>query len=199
MKRRKKYEEDYLVQNEGEEEEKIRFIITVTGDLNDESYNAFLLALNDYIAAPDDYSGITLYITSGGGNADIGFAMYDVLRSFNTSIYTLAIGNCSSAALLLFALGEKRFASENTSFVVHSARMFYDLQQTPNITLYTNKLLLEVNKKMCKILKQVTKPEYFNEKIKSVIDLSQEMLYDTNEMLEFGIATDVFKDFKDIT
>lgn len=178
---------------------KPRFIITISGEINDESYDLFLSTLNEYITNKKEYSGITLYITSPGGSADIGFAMYDLLKSFNTSIYTLAIGQCASAATFLFALGEKRFSAENTSFLIHSARMFYDLQQTPNITFYTNKLLLDVNEKMCNILEGVTKPEYFDEKIKSVIGLSQEALYNTEEMLRFGIVTDVLKDFNEIT
>lgn len=178
---------------------KPRFIITISGEITDESYNVFLSILNDYIESKELYSGISLYITSPGGSADVAFAMYDLLKSFNTSIYTLAIGQCASAATILFALGEKRFSAENTSFLIHSARMFYDLQQTPNITVYTNKLLLDVNEKMCKVLKGVTDKKYFDKKIKSVIDLSQEALYSTEEMLKFGIVTDVFNDFNQIT
>lgn len=178
---------------------KPRFIITISGEITDESYNAFLSTLNEYIANKKMYRGISLYITSPGGSADIAFAMYDLLKSLNTSIYTLAIGQCASAATILFALGKKRFSAENTSFLVHSARMFYDLQQTPNITVYTNKLLLDVNEKMCKVLKEITDKKYFYKKIKSVIDLSQEALYSTEEMLKFGIVTDVFNDFNQIT
>ena len=178
---------------------KPRFIITIAGEITDDSYNMFLSTLNEYIANKDMYSGISLYITSPGGSANIAFAMYDLLKSLNISIYTLAIGQCASAATILFALGKKRFAAENTSFLIHSARMFYDLQQTPNITVYTNKLLLDINEKMCKVLKGVTDKKYFYKKIKSMIDLSQEALYSTEEMLKFGIVTDVFHDFNQIT
>lgn len=177
---------------------KNRFVLIISGEITEKTYIGFLDNLNDYILNKYEYDCITVYITSNGGSASIAFAMYDLLRSITDDIYTLAIGDCSSAANVLFSLGKKRFSTENTTFLIHSARIFYNLQQTPNITSYTNKLLVDVNERMLKVLKNVAKPSYFEEKFKHVIEMSQEIIYSVDEMMEFGIVTDKLKNFEDI-
>lgn len=177
---------------------KNRYVLVISDEITPESYIGFLDNINEYIANKHLYNGITLYITSCGGAASIAFAMYDLIKSITDDIYTLAIGECSSAANILFALGKKRFSTDNTTFLIHSSRIFYDLQQTPNITFYTNKLLVDVNERILKVLKQITKPNYFEEKMKNVIEMSQEMIYSADEMLEFGIVTDKLKSIEDV-
>lgn len=51
---------------------------------------------------------------------------------------------------------------------------------------------------MLKVLKNVAKPSYFEEKFKHVIEMSQEIIYSVDEMMEFGIVTDKLKNFEDI-
>ena len=105
------------------EQIKPRYLMTISGSFDEELYDKTLGLLAPYIAEKDKYSGITIYITSLGGGAHIGLALYDLFKSFNTSIYTVALGECTSAATLVFSLGEKRFVGENTICLLHSVSM----------------------------------------------------------------------------
>ena len=64
---------------------------------------------------------IELFIGSFGGSEYEMWALYDVIRTLQSPIYTVAIGKCMSAAPLLVACGEPghRCATPNTWFMVH--------------------------------------------------------------------------------
>jgi len=66
---------------------------------------------------------IELFIGSFGGSEYEMWALYDVIRTLESPIHTIAIGKCMSAAPLLVACGEPgyRFATPNTWFMVHQS------------------------------------------------------------------------------
>ncbi len=73
--------------------------------------------------ANDTVKPIELFIGSFGGSEYEMWALYDVIRTLQSPIYTVAIGKCMSAAPLLVACGEPghRCATPNTWFMVHQA------------------------------------------------------------------------------
>jgi len=66
---------------------------------------------------------IELFIGSFGGSEYEMWALYDVIRTLQSPIHTVAIGKCMSAAPLLVACGEPghRYATPNTWFMVHQS------------------------------------------------------------------------------
>ena len=52
---------------------------------------------------------IILFINSNGGNTYDAFALGDVILTSKTPVYTVALGWCMSAGLLIYLFGDKRF------------------------------------------------------------------------------------------
>jgi len=79
--------------------------------------NSQLLVLD----GEDPSAPIQLYIDSPGGDADAGFAMYDVIRFINAPVKTISAGLCASAAVLVLlgAEKERRFALPNSRVLIH--------------------------------------------------------------------------------
>jgi ATP-dependent Clp protease protease subunit len=74
-----------------------------------------------YLMDSESKKPIELIVGSYGGCEYDMFALYDVIQHCKAPVHTIAIGKCMSAAPLLVACGKKgfRFASPNTSFMVH--------------------------------------------------------------------------------
>lgn len=68
---------------------------------------------------PENREPILLYITSVGGDVDSGFALIDVIKTSKTPVYTVNIGFQYSMGFLIGLAGHKRFAFENSKFLMH--------------------------------------------------------------------------------
>ena len=67
---------------------------------------------------------LNVYITSPGGSIDVGFAIYNYLKSLPFNVTTYARGNCDSIATVIFQAGSKRYIEESiNSFVIHNAHV----------------------------------------------------------------------------
>lgn len=66
---------------------------------------------------------ITLYINSTGGDVYAAMGLYDVCMNLRSPLRTITFGACMSAATLILLAGTegKRYAAENTSFMVHES------------------------------------------------------------------------------
>lgn len=69
----------------------------------------------------DKEKPISVYVNSPGGEADSGFAMYDILRFITPPVYTICTGLCASAAVLVYlsAPAERRYSLPNSRFLLH--------------------------------------------------------------------------------
>lgn len=92
--------------------------IVLTEEVNEEMHSKVLKAV---LKMEDDNTNpITVYLNSEGGEVYSGLGIYDVLRSAKSDIHIHASGAIMSAAALIFLAGDKRYASENVSFMIHS-------------------------------------------------------------------------------
>ena len=79
---------------------------------------------------------IRLIVNSPGGDVYHAFALVDVISNSLTPIYTICHGHAMSAALIVYAAGHKRFASQRATFMYHeilwstqSEKLQYHLQE----------------------------------------------------------------------
>ena len=66
-----------------------------------------------------EQESITLIINSEGGSLPDAFALVSVMRTSLIPITTIAIGECASAALMIFMAGDLRLVDENASCLSH--------------------------------------------------------------------------------
>lgn len=64
---------------------------------------------------------IKVFIDSPGGDADAGYAIYDMIRFIKPEVYTIGMGLVASAAaiILLAAPAERRIALPNSHYLIH--------------------------------------------------------------------------------
>jgi len=64
---------------------------------------------------------IKVFIDSPGGDADAGYAIYDMLRFVKPEVYTIGMGLVASAGaiILLAAPNERRLALPNSHYLIH--------------------------------------------------------------------------------
>jgi ATP-dependent Clp protease, protease subunit len=75
-----------------------------------------LLLLEDASDEP-----VKVFIDSPGGDADAGFAIFDMLRFIKPDVYTIGMGLVASAAsiILLASPNERRLSLPNAHFLIH--------------------------------------------------------------------------------
>ena len=93
-------------------------VIMLTGDIDRRKVD---IAIRAILAANMDlrFPYITLIIKSPGGSVDDGFSLIDMMRASVIPVQTVAIGECSSAALMIAMAGEHRMISPNCSVLSH--------------------------------------------------------------------------------
>lgn len=69
----------------------------------------------------DNSKPITVYVNSPGGDADSGFAIYDVMKFVKAPVHTICAGLAASAAIIIFVGGDKghRYTLPNSRFLIH--------------------------------------------------------------------------------
>ena len=110
---------------------------------------------------------IDLHIYSNGGDAFMGFSIYDFIKKNKVPIYTHIDGFIASAATFMYLAGEKRYMSKNSSVLMHQISTSFwgkfeelkdELENTNNlmdnlIELYTENTDIK-EKKLRKLLKR---------------------------------------------
>lgn len=86
--------------------------------------NKFIVFVNEAINTHKP-SEIIFLIASGGGDVDSGFVLYNYLVSLKPtiSIGMHNVGKIDSIANVIFAAGQKKYASPNASFLFHGVSM----------------------------------------------------------------------------
>jgi len=96
--------------------------IYIDGEVNNWSYSASLQGVRDTLSYSGQFDDILVTINSCGGDIAEGFAIYDLLGSYGVPIKTVVIGQCCSAATIIFLAGSERLIYENVvAFMVHQA------------------------------------------------------------------------------
>ena len=64
---------------------------------------------------------IIIQISSSGGSSDHGLLAYNYLKELSIPKTTIGMGNVDSAAIMIFAAGDKRLAMPSCRFLLHEA------------------------------------------------------------------------------
>jgi len=66
---------------------------------------------------------IHVFIDTDGGSLKTALSIYDILKSFNGPVYTYALSEVSSAGVLIYLAGEKRYAFPHSQFMTHPSSL----------------------------------------------------------------------------
>ena len=92
------------------------------GDIEIDNVNEIIEAIyeiNEEDTKKSQVEPIKLIVNSPGGDVYHGFALVDVISNSQTPIHTICHGHTMSAALVVYAAGHKRFASQRATFMYH--------------------------------------------------------------------------------
>jgi len=127
---------------------------------------------------------ITVVVNSPGGDADSGFAIYDVMRFVRSPIRTICAGLAASAAVPIFLGGRKgmRFSLPNSRFLLHQPSMQM-MGAASDVEITANEIE-RIRARYNKIVEEETgRPAA---KIKA--DCSRDFWLTSNESVDYGLV-----------
>lgn len=71
---------------------------------------------------PEERKPITLYINTNGGSLYSANSLISLIQNSITPVHTVNLGVCFSAGFLLFIAGKKRYALDNSVFLLHEGQ-----------------------------------------------------------------------------
>lgn len=124
---------------------------------------------------------IDVYINSNGGSVYDGMALYDILADSDCHITTYATGKIFSFAIPLFLVGDERYATRNTRFMVH--KVSSGTEGNVDIMMNDVKECDYMNKKMIEIIAERTgqSKRFWTNK------MNKDTYFDINKAKEWGI------------
>lgn len=127
---------------------------------------------------------ITVYVNSPGGDADSGFAIYDVMRFVKAPVRTVCAGLCASAGVIIFLGGEKgqRFSLPNSRFLIHQPST-YAQGQASDLEI-TAKQILKIRERYNRIV--ATETGVPEEKI--LADANRDFWLDASQAKDYGLV-----------
>jgi ATP-dependent protease ClpP protease subunit len=134
-----------------------------------------------------NHDPITIYLSSGGGDAYEGFAIYDFIKQCPCQINIIASGKIFSAGFLILLAGNTRIALPHTTFMMHSVISIPEGNHTvkqQEVDLNESK---RINNAFLDIAAERTKR---NRKWWARTILPQDRYFNVEEGKEIGILTD---------
>lgn len=90
--------------------------LKIWGEINSKTSYIVEQAISDI---DNEEEPILIVINSIGGLIGDAIAITNLLKSVNNPIITVTIGNCMSAAAMIFAIGTKRYVGEDICYLLH--------------------------------------------------------------------------------
>lgn len=169
--------------------------LNITGEINIRLHDEIL----NKVMSQNDFEEIVLVINSTGGSVKIAMAIYDLLKSLNTKIKTIAIGKCYSMATILFSLGEERYIGENSDYMLHRVNFTFAKDTTLTAGELTEMLKSsEADEKKWKEMISAGCDKDISVFLGEVFSSKEDVFLTPEETLDMGIATAKLKNLKDI-
>jgi ATP-dependent Clp protease protease subunit len=196
----------YLEEEEEEEDEKggrneeflgrslIKSRTILISDPIDHKLTSRVIAQLLYLDLEDPEKPIKMFINSPGGNADDGFAIYDMIRFVRPRVRIVSAGLSASAAtvIMLAAQKEDRFALPNSRIMIHqpSMRSFGAAEDIKR----TAEQILKLRQRINELYAQETGQPF--DKVSD--DTDRDYWMSAQEAVEYGLIHKVVSSFEDL-
>lgn len=139
----------------------------------------------------NDDEPILILINSVGGSLSDAVAICNILEGVKNPIITVAMGNCISAAVMIFLCGKSRYVGKNITFMIHqpyiiSSDDIQNLKRNEDLSVGL-KRSLNIYKKY--IVKNTDIPK---DKLDKAFLNGEDLYLNSNECMKYKIATNLF-------
>ena len=93
-------------------------IVYLTGEVNETMADAITLELISLDTDPA-HEPIHMYINSPGGSVVQGMAIYNVMKSIKSPVYTYCMSQAASMGAFLLSSGDKRYCFKESEVMIH--------------------------------------------------------------------------------
>lgn len=135
--------------------------IFIRGEINEDSEEKFIRSIRYCMSMK--IKDIYVYISSEGGDVDSGCAIIDEINGAKKQgfkIHTIALGKAYSAAAYILTFGSVRYATENSSMMLHPILFDLDMDYIANqraYTAFTDYKYADIIKKVANNCKRLSK------------------------------------------
>ncbi len=146
------------------------------------------------LSAESSSKPITVYVNSPGGDADSGFAIYDMMKFVRAPVRTICAGLCASAGIIIFLGGEKgqRFSLPNSRFLIHQPST-QAMGQASDLEI-TAKEIIKIREKYNEIVAAET-----GVAAKQVVkDANRDFWLSADEAKSYGLVSKIVKEMGEI-
>ena len=161
--------------------------INIHGDIGNSDGEVSLMSVIQQVKAQPEATSYLVSINSDGGEVDVGFDIYNYLRSLQLPIKTIAENSCCSIATVIFMSGDTRIVRENTMFMIHLP--WGTAQGTAEEISIYSEVVKQAEDKLVKFYIEKTS----NTKEAIVPLLKQETFMNIDQAITLGFATVVQK------
>ena len=156
----------------------------------DQDNNSMLSLQNQIHKAPKDTKELRIHIRSEGGDVSEGLGIYDILRSTDKKIITVAEGIVASIASIIFLAGEEREIMQNAQVMIHNPWTFGQGNASELEMQAGN--LRSIERRLASIYSERTGTDQ-----NTIIDLmANETYIDAEQAIEMKFATTITQPFK---
>ena len=129
---------------------------------------------------------VTLIVSSSGGQVQPALDFYDFAKGLPIKITTHALGQVSSAAIVIYCAAEKRYAHSKSKFLIHGIRGGAGRYSIKDIE---NKIMPGLKEQSSKIAEIIAKTTGKN-KLDIEKDMTGEKVLDTQKAREYGLINE---------
>ena len=167
--------------------------ILLAGEIDKESAQRVISQLL-LLSSKDAAKPIRLFIDSPGGDADAGYAIFDVIRFVETPVYTICAGLAASAAVivLLGSPRERRLSLPNARLLIHQPSSGIH-GSASDIQIEASEIL-KIREKINKLIAEETKQPV--EKVAK--DMHRNFWMSAKEAQEYGLVGRVVTSVKEL-
>ena len=163
--------------------------VFIEGEITSVSAQRTILELL-YLDAENAGKDINLYIQSTGGNVQAALAIIDTMELIKSKVNTICVGLCASAASIILAAGDKRFALKNSEIMIHQPSTGIQ-GNASDIEIVANHIL-DCKRKIYKML-----AEYTGKSVKQITkDSDRDHWMNAEEAMQYGIVDEILKGTK---
>lgn len=159
-------------------------IVFFTEEVNISSVS-ILCAQLLHLESVDPVKPIQLYINSPGGHVEQCLSLIDIMEYISCPIYTIGSGLVASAAAVILACGDKRFATHHCRIMIH--------QVSSSFQGKFNDLLVEMKEvqKATDVLVEILSQKTGKTKEQILKDIEKDKFFSAEEAKEYGLITNV--------